>query len=189
MPDDHVDFLDLANRSFAGVRLVVFAGVSGSGKSTSLEFLRRHHPDFAGPDWVSVTRGPDGLTVPACRGRAVAIDEIVTVGELRHVARLLRHNRVLVATHLPLACYAPFAAWVRTRLFRTDRDAAKIGIVLERRGIRCSAAALRHYSRAHGANFLDVQHILERWPSNDFDRSYAAFRRLCRVRHTPWGRG
>lgn len=188
MRDGHVDFLGLAARSFAGVRLVVFAGVSGSGKSTAIEFLRRRHPDLAGPDWVSVTRGPGGLAVPRCRGGVVAIDEIVSVGELRHVARLLRHNRVLVATHLPLACYAPFAACVRARLFRTDRDAAKIGIVLERRGIRCSAAALRHYCRAHGANFLDVQHILERWPSDDFDRSYAAFRRLCHVRRTPWGR-
>jgi hypothetical protein len=189
MPDDHIDFLGLARRSFRGVRLVVFGGMSGSGKSTAIDFLRRRHPDFAGQDWVRVARGPHGLRFPRCRGRTVAIDEVVSPAELWGVARLVRHNRVLVATHLPLACYAGFAIWCRTRAFRTDRNAGKIGVMLRRRGIAVSAATLLHYRRTFGANFLDAHHILERWPADQFDRSYAAFLRWCQVRRTPWGRG
>ena len=189
MPDEHVDFLDLAGRSFRGVRLLVFGGMSGSGKSTAIDFLRRRHPDFAGQDWVTVARDRQGLRFPRCRGRTVAVDEVVSPAELWGVAQLVRHNRVLVATHLPLACYAGFAIWCRTRVFRTDRDAGKVAVVLERRGITVPADALRQYQRTFGANFLDAYHILERWPSDRFDRSYAAFRRWCRVRRTPWSGG
>lgn len=189
MPDDHVDFLGLTGRSFHGVRLVVFAGMSGSGKSTAIDFLRCRHPDFAGQEWVTVARDPGGLRFPECRGRTVAVDEVVSPAELWGVARLVRHNRVLVATHLPLACFAYLALWCRTRVFRTDRDAEKVAVMLRRRGISVPTETLRQYHRTFGANFLDAHHILERCPSDRFDRSYAAFVRWCRVRRTPWGGG
>ncbi len=183
--EGHDDFLGLASRSFTGIGLVVFTGISGSGKSTALEFLR-HHPDFSGPDWVAVHRGREGLRFPRCRGSVVAIDELLTLGELRPLAGLLRHNRVLVASHLPRACFLPFAGTRRIRLFRTDLDRGQIARLLARRGIRFSAAAVEDYCRGYGANYLDLEHIMERWPGNDFDRSYAAFRRLCCLRRTPW---
>lgn len=183
----HEDFLGLAARSFAGIGLVVFTGASGSGKSTALEFLRRRHPDFTGSDWIAVHRGPGGLRFPSCRGCVVAIDEIVAVRELWPLAGLLRHNQVLVAAHLPRACFMVFAGCRRIRLFRTDRDRGKIQRLLERRGIRFSTAAVEDYCRVFGANYLDIEHILERCPGDDFDQSYAAFRRLCRLRRTPWG--
>jgi hypothetical protein len=189
VPDEHVDFLGLAGRSFRGVRLVVFGGMSGSGKSTAIDFLRRRHPDFAGQDWVTVARDGRGLRFPDCRGRTVAVDEVVSPKELWGVARLVRHNRVLVATHLPLACYVGFAVCCRTRTFRTDRDAGKVAVVLERRGITVPADTLRQYQRTFGANFVDAHHILERWPGESFDRSYRAFCRWCHIRRTPWGDG
>jgi len=184
--EGHEDFLGLASRSFAGVGLVVFTGVSGSGKSTALEFLRRHHPDFAGRDWVTVTRGRSGLQLPRCHGCVVAVDEVVAVRELWSLAGLLRHNQVLVAAHLPMACFLPFAGCCRMRLFRTDLDRGKIARALERRGIGFSLAVVDDYCRSYGSNFLDLEHILERWPTDNFDLSYAAFRRLCQVCRTPW---
>lgn len=187
MFDGHDDFLRLQSRSFVGVGLVVFTGTSGSGKSTALEFLRRRHPDFAGRNWVTVNRGRCGLRFPRCRGCVVAIDEVVALQELWPLAGLLRHNQVLVAAHLPRICFTLFAGTCRMRLFRTDLDRGKIARSLARRGIGFSEAAVDDYCRVYGANYLDLEHILERWPAADFDRSYAAFRRLCRVRRTPWG--
>jgi hypothetical protein len=98
----------------------------------------------------------------------------------------LRHNQVLVASHLPMACFLPFAGCCRMRLFRTDLDRGKIARRLERRGIGFSLAVVDDYCRSYGSNFLDLEPILERWPTDNFDLSCAAFRRLCQVRRTPW---
>ena len=42
------DFLGLEGEDFRQTRLIVFAGISGSGKSTALKFLCDHHPAFSG---------------------------------------------------------------------------------------------------------------------------------------------
>ena len=48
------DYLGLGREAFRRTRLIVFAGISGSGKSTALKFLCDHHPEFAGgsSQWV-----------------------------------------------------------------------------------------------------------------------------------------
>jgi hypothetical protein len=185
--EQYDDFLDLRSQSFRNVRLIVFAGVSGSGKSSAIEFLRQRHPDFVGKPFVTLLRTEAGLHFRRASQSVVWIDEVNHPYELKGVARLMRKNQVVIATHLPLAWYLPLRTIYRTRICRTDRGEEKIARFLHQRELEFSAAAVRHYCRSHGANYLDIQHILERCPDSSFDRSYALFQRLCKLRKTPWG--
>ena len=42
------DFLGLEDENFERTRLIVFTGISGSGKSTAMKFLCDRHPAFSG---------------------------------------------------------------------------------------------------------------------------------------------
>ncbi len=188
--NDHFDdFLGLRGRELRGVRLLVFAGVSGSGKSTAMRFLEHEHPQFRGMRSVALSPAstPDAL---GDSRRFVLLEEVHRPRELRAVAQVLRRGHtVAVASHLPLAWYAPFRLAWRCRFFQTDRDAAKISRYLNRRRLRFTEAAVADYCRRYRANYLDAAIILERFPLGDFDRAYGAFQRLCRIERTRIERG
>ena len=96
------DFLGLEGEDFRQTRLIVFAGISGSGKSTALKFLCDHHPEFAGgsSQWVwMLEKTPEVGSIHG--NRLVVVDEIRDPRQLPTVARLLRQNQtVAVASHL-----------------------------------------------------------------------------------------
>ena len=48
------DFLDLAENNFHSANLLIFHGISGSGKSSYLHYLTHHHPAFKGKSshWI-----------------------------------------------------------------------------------------------------------------------------------------
>lgn len=176
------DFLALAGQPLDRARLVVFCGESGSGKSTYL-----HHPDSpARPeDAVVIASGALNAPLPAVRGRTVVLDEIWTPPHLGIVLRLLRNgNRVLAASHLPPASFAPFRLRWRVAAFRTDRGSAKIERFLDRAGVRYTPAAVERYCRDYGATYTDAEIILNHFPDNDFDRAFAQFRKWCTLTKT-----
>jgi hypothetical protein len=191
MPDNDPfdDFLGLRGCALHGVRLLVFAGVSGSGKSTAMRFLEREHPQFRGMPSAVLSPNPTPDALGDSR-RFVLVEEVQRPRELKAVVQLLRlGHTVAVASHLPLAWYAPFRLAWRCRFFQTDRDAAKISRYLSRRRLRFTEAAVADYCRCYGASYLDVAHILERFPLDDFDRAYGAFQRLCRIERGRMERG
>ena len=59
------DFLQLKAASFRSTRLAVFTGVSGSGKSTAIQWLIQHHPDFQNRPIERVIGGGLDWTMPA----------------------------------------------------------------------------------------------------------------------------
>ncbi|QDU89670.1 hypothetical protein Pla175_30640 [Pirellulimonas nuda] len=183
------DFLGLRASTLHGVRLLVFAGVSGSGKSTAMRFLEREHPRFRGMPSTVLGPHPTPAALDGSR-RFVLVEEVHRPAELKGVARLLRlGHTVAVASHLPLAWYTPFRLAWRCRFFQTDRDAAKISRYLTGRRVRFTEAAVADYCRRYGASYLDAAHILERFPLDDFDRAYGAFQRLCRIKRGQSGPG
>lgn len=191
LPDNDAfdDFLGLRSCAFDGVRLLVFAGVSGSGKSTAMRFLQREHPQFRG--MPSTVLGPStALNAPRDTRRLVLVEEVRQPGDLRAIGWLLRsRHTVAVASHLPLAWYTPFRLAWRCRFFHTDRDTAKIARYLTRRRIGFTEAAVADYCRRYRASYLDAEHILERFPLDDFDRAYSAFQRMCRMERVPQENG
>jgi hypothetical protein len=174
------DFLSLRTFDFSGARLVVFAGRSGSGKSTAIRFLLAAHPDFRRRESVALTRA----SLPRFRGAGdvIAVDDLVEPGDLVHLPRLLRGSRVLlVASHLSAAWFRPLQLFVPCVFFRTDRDGAKIRRHLARRGVAITPAALERFVAAFGATYTDAEIVAERWPAPTFDESLARFAKFCRL--------
>jgi hypothetical protein len=177
------DFLGLEGEDFRQTRLIVFAGISGSGKSTALKFLCDHHPAFSGKPrrWIWTMEKTWDAARIRCN-RLVVVDEVSHPRQLPAVARLLKQNQtVAVASHLKPAWFWPFRLAGRYRHFLTDHDCAKIARHLTRHGISHTAAAVAEFCRRHGASYVDLDCILERHPGESLDRALHLSLKLDRL--------
>ena len=179
------DFLELAGTDLRQAQLIVFTGVSGSGKSSALRFLCDQHPAFSGEpqQWIWVPgKSPDPAQL---RGnRLVVVDEVSHPRQLPLVARLLKQNQaVAVASHLKPAWFLPFRLAWRSRHFRTDRDRAKISRHLCRLEVPHTARAVEGFCRLYGASYLDLDCILERYPGKSLDQALHLSMKLDRLTH------
>jgi len=179
------DFLELAGTDLRQAQLIVFTGVSGSGKSSALRFLCDQHPAFSGEpqQWIWVPgKSPDPAQL---RGnRLVVVDEVSHPRQLPLVARLLKQNQtVAVASHLRPAWFLPLRLAWRIHHFRTDRDPAKISRYLCRLGIPHTAGAVAEFCRLYGSSYLDLDCILERYPGKSLDQALHLTLKLDRLTH------
>ena len=113
------------------------------------------------------------------------MDELQRIGELRHVARLMR------AGHTSIVASPLRPAWVRLFNIRwpadhsyTDRSTDKLQHFLEERGVRFSLERVREFGQVHGANYTDIEIILEHSGGEDFDLAFERFRRSARIEQT-----
>lgn len=176
------DFLELKTASFRSTRLAVFTGVSGSGKSTAIQWLIQHHPDFQNRPIERVIGGGLDWTVPTVENGLVVVDDLIRPRELYKLIRLLmRGNQVLLAAHLHPAWFAPLRIGWSTQLWRTDVNREKLARHLKAERIEFTQAALDSYCAEYGSSYLDMNHILERYPHCSFDRALRLFRKYCRM--------
>jgi len=172
------DHLGLLERSFARLRMIVFTGMSGSGKTTCIEMLLNAHPDFAGQDHTIIGKAPiawPGVDLPT---KLVVVDELQRFGELLHVARLLRGGHtVLVASHLHPAWVRLFNRWWPAEHYYTDRSTDKLQHFLKAQGVRFTPKRVQEFGREYGANYTDLEIILEHSGGEDFDLALERFRR------------
>ena len=167
------DFLELGNEKFAGTRLIILTGISGSGKTTALKYLADHHPAFHNQTkhWIW-TMQKRRNHIPVRGKRLVVVDEIEEVSQLAGVWRLLMANRtVAVASHLSPVWFGPLRWLCDSRHFRTDRGATKIQSLLKSRGIPHTAEAISEFLRRHGASYVELECILERHPGRSLDQA------------------
>ena len=167
------DFLRLGQETFWQTRLIVVAGISGSGKSTALKFLFDYHPGFSAGSrrWLWMMGSvPD---VKLIRGnRLVVVDELCHPRQLPTVARLLRQNQtVAVASHLNATWFWPFRLTASCRYYSTDRDGGQIARYLAWLGVPHTEAAVAEFCRRHGPSFVDLDCILERHPGRSLDHA------------------
>ncbi|MEE3369426.1 MAG: hypothetical protein VX346_08795 [Planctomycetota bacterium] len=176
--DDFDDFLQLEKTSFADVRLALFYGCSGSGKSSILDFLARRHADFQERPQFHLRWESFPEQVPEIQAHLVFLDEVRRRRELRLVRQLLQQgNTVIAATHVAPAWFWPLRRYGKLRAYTTDRDTEKITRYLQRLRVTYTDAAVGAFCHRYGATFTDVDCILEAWPSDSFDQSYYQFHR------------
>jgi hypothetical protein len=166
-PGEFDDFLGLAGRDFSRHRVVAFVGCSGSGKSTAIDFLVRHHADFQGR-------------------RVVIVDEAASRREIRDLVPAIRNGAcILMASHLHPWVIRSALPFPGVAILHTDDDTAKLARRLEISGVVGSHNAIRAYVGRYGASYTDLDVILERFPGRSFDDALALFERFCRSERTP----
>ncbi len=174
------DYLGLLGQPLAPLRLVLFHGASGSGKSSQIELLRARHPELAGRE-VAVA-SPEAL--PAGRLDVLVVEEIEFAAQLRCLAPALRRSRLLLAAcHVDPRWLWPWRLALPNRCYRLDRHPHKLARALARRGVRHSPAALAAFVARFGANYTDLDIVLEHAGVDDLDRALALFARGGRIRH------
>jgi len=184
----YFDDLELACSTYASKRLLVFTGCSGSGKSTAIDFLLRHNPGFNNQPYSTITGGPIDWQQHDLNQleELVVIDELLTSADLWPIAKLLRRKHtVITASHIPSVFFKLLDWRWPTKYFVTDTNPEKIARYLSYLGLQYSASAVQRYTQDFGANFTDVNIILERFPTDNFDRALNYYQRYCRHRLTP----
>jgi hypothetical protein len=112
----------------------------------------------------------------------IAKVELQRFGELRYVARLLSGGHTLiVANHLHPAWVRLFNMRWPAEHFYTDRSTDKLQRFLEERGVRFTPERLREFGQAYGANYTDLEIILEHSGGKDFDLAFERFRHSASI--------
>lgn len=188
MSDVH-DFAGLACRTGPEDRWLALGGPSGSGKSTLARWLTREHPGWQGRHAVLESRPLDlspmrMVTVP----HIVVVDEITTIRQLVAATALLAQgHRLILATHLPKVAFVPLGLRWRGRFVSTarrDQAQQKLARALTARGLSFTDRALRVYLKRFGPVYPEIDLVLERCPTQDFDRALAWFDKFHRVTTT-----
>ena len=185
------DYHRLGKIDLAAKRLLVFQGMSGSGKTSAIDYLCQYHELFRDRSAKTFRLVGSGIQLPALEEQLVVLDDVRFVRQLRPLGRLLRAgNTVLVASHLLPFYFMPWRLRWPSRVFVMDQDEAKIERYLARKEVGFSREAVLQYCRLFGANYLDVDFILERRPGNNFDEALAHFMKFCELDLSPdplWG--
>ena len=178
--------MDILQEQFTNIQLILFSGVSGSGKTTCMQKLLREHQEYKDQVRTEITGCPVDWPDKKLTTKLVVIDELLCFRDFRQLLRLLRHGHdVVAASHLSPACLFLLQCFWKTRIFHTDRDPNTIYHYLEQQGIACSKPAVREFCNAFGASYVDARIVLEQYPGCCFDQAWSRFRRTSTIIRVP----
>ena len=180
------DYHRLMSLDLGATRLLVCQGMSGSGKTTAIEQLCRYHHQLRDRSCHTFRLEGPGCQFPPLQNQLVVLDDVRFLRQLLPLGRLLRAgNTVLVASHLSPRCFLPLRLFWPSRVFVMDQDEGKIERYLAWKQVGFSRQAVVQYCRLFGANYLDVDFILECRPGGDFDQALAYFLKFCKLDLVP----
>ena len=165
------DFLNLSKQNFNNACLLIFHGISGSGKSSNLNYIAYHHPSFQNQPIKWIWTHHKRFKTQAIQDYdLVVVDEIVSPIQLPAISNLINQNKkIAVASHLNPAWFKALFPFTPTLSFRTDTSAQKIHRYLDKRDISYSAESILSFCKTYGSNYVDLQCILENYPGKCFD--------------------
>ena len=180
------DYHRLMGLDLVSTRLLIYQGMSGSGKTTAIEYLCEHHRHLRDRSAQTFRLTGPRCLLPPLQNELVVLDDVRFLRQLLPLRRLLRAgNTVLVASHLAPVFFLPLRLRWASRVFVMDRDEGKIERYLDHKQVSFSRQAVSQYCRLFGANYLDVDLILERRPGAGFDEALAYFLKFCQLDLTP----
>ena len=150
------DYLDLIPRDFSWYKYIIFTWVSGSGKSSYInELIARNKT----------------LDKNIC-----VIDEITHMEDfLRYILRLCSPWKYIVASHIHPYCFFVYRIFWKILYIQTDENSEKMKKYLTSKWMSFSQEILEKYMSMLGANYTDVDIILESYEWDSFDEAFQEF--------------
>lgn len=178
------DFLNLSKQNFNDTRLLIFHGVSGSGKSSNLNYTAHHHSSFQNQKVKWIWTLHKKFSVETIENfDLVVVDEIVSPFQLPAITRLLRTNKkVAVASHLNPVWFKTLCPFIPILSFRTDASTEKICRYLDENAISYSPESIISFCESYGSNYVDLQCVLENYPGHNFDDALKFYRKFNTIK-------
>ena len=178
------DFLSLSKQNFNNARLLIFHGISGSGKSSNLNYIAHHHQAFQNQRVKWIWTHHKRFKVEAIQGyNLVVVDEIVSPFQLPAIFKLLTQNKkIAVSSHLNPSWFRILCPFTPTLSFRTDASAEKIRRYLSKKDISFSSESILSFCKSYGSNYVDLQCILENHPGKSFDDALQWNRKFNKIK-------
>ena len=162
----------------------MFIGCSGAGKSSYIEFLLSQHPDFTNGQVFRIVEGRPlswSEEIPD-KPSLIVVDELLSLTDIWRIALLvLAGHRLLVASHLPRFCHWPLKLFGSVAQYRIDGLRSKVINELTARQVKYSESAVNSFVRQYGANYTDLDMILETCTVPDLDTALHHFSRFYSV--------
>ncbi len=179
------DFLGLKKENFNDIKLIIFYGISGSGKSSNLHYLADYHPSFLNQSvhWIWSHHKKSSSTTPQ-KCKLVVVDEITSPIQIPLIFNLLKKNqKVAVASHLQPAWFKILLPFISIKFFCTDNSPEKIESFLSQKKISYSKESIKYFIRKYGSNYLDLLCILENYKGESFDDALNLNRKFMKIKH------
>ena len=175
------DFLGLSSLDVNRFELIVLSGISGSGKSSAMEFLSRRSElvRLQACHWIEGEPLPWNEEYDA---EWLLVDEVVRWADLLQVRRLLeRGHRIIMASHLPDFVVRFGLIGFTMKLLRTDGQSDKLLRYLERNRINFDQQSLAQFTRYYGQSYNTMSVMLEYSGVSDLSLALKQFQRQCRM--------
>jgi hypothetical protein len=173
------DFMGLSGLDLTGKRLIVFTGISGSGKSSAIHYLINRIPeiDRQGYELIDGDKPEWGTHY---KTKWIVIDEVVDIQNTWHIRQLLRKgHRLLVASHLPVSLFKLMCLGHPGLYLYTDRESRKLARYLENAGVVYDSSSLNHFVNRFGQSYNTLEVVLDYSRGNSLISSMEVFDRHC----------
>ena len=183
-PPPFNDFLGLKKINFGNARLLIFHGISGSGKTSNLNYIAHYHSTFKSGSVKWIWTLHKRFKAQSIQNHdLVVVDEIVSPFQLPAITKLLRSNKkVAVATHLNPIWFKALSPLTPTLSFRTDTSTEKICRYLDEKDISYSPESIISFCESYGSNYVDLQCLLENNPGHNFDDALNFNRKFNKIK-------
>jgi len=176
------NFLNIKNGDLDQIQLVIFSGVSGSGKSTYMKHIAQHHDYFKKQKqlWVNF-----GIPKNTNHKDILFLDDITRISDLfKIIPRLIRGQRIVMGSHLPIPALHFLNFFATQKLYRTDLCAEKLKRFLHAQQVSFSNNVLQNYIKMYKSNYTDMRLMMEHTQeTQDFDKAYQHFQSYCHIQH------
>lgn len=158
------NFLNIRSGDLDHIQLVIFTGVSGSGKSTYMEHIAQHHNNY---------------------NDILFLDDITRIRDLfKIIPHLIRGQRIVMGSHLPIAALRFLRIFSTQKIYRTDLCAEKLKRFLSAQNITFTNNILHRYIKDYKSNYTDMRLMMEHTQeTRNFDKAYHRFQSYCHIQH------
>jgi len=173
------DFMDLSGLDLTDKRLIVFTGISGSGKSAAIWYLLRQFPEIEKQGCESIIGGKLEWK-PRYEARWLIVDEVFDLFDVWHIRWLLRQgHRMVIASHLSVSILRILCLGYAGLYLRTDGESKKLARHLDDKGIKYDAHSMNRFISQFGQSYETMNVVLDYSQSSTLTNAMERFERQC----------